>query len=98
MQQTQNSDPLSAGAVAGIIVGVILGLGLMAFILLVIKHRSGGRLFSFKMLRNEGGFDNAAYDRTMDTVKINGSLETSKNGHSNGSVQFQDFDHPEENA
>lgn len=79
--------------------GVLVCLIIVCVVLIVVKKRSGGRLFSFQRFGGSGdaGFDNAAYDKGMDSVNINGSsgnkLKNGKNGNiSNGnSVVFADF-------
>lgn len=87
----------------GIVIGVMLLLAIICAVLLVVKRRQGGEMFSFQRLKSlrlrgtDTGFDNATYDRSMDKVNINDSNghihENGKNGRvSNGnSVGFRDF-------
>ena len=76
-------------------IGVLLALVCVCLVLLFIKHHSGGSLFSFKLFRNQPGFDNACYDKTKEEVKINDDSGR-KNGHAkqmtNGnSLKYTDF-------
>lgn len=93
------SGDLSGGQIGGIVVGVLVLLIIVCAVLILVKKRSGGRFFSFQRLGGSGdaGFDNAAYDKGMDSVNINGTsgnkLKNGTNGNiSNGnSVGFADF-------
>ncbi|XP_045209803.2 macrophage mannose receptor 1-like isoform X2 [Mercenaria mercenaria] len=91
--QNQSNGDLSAGQVVGIVVGTLLILAIACVALLIVKRRSDGNMFSFHRLIGRGGvggFDNAAYDKGMDSVNI---TKNGKNGHvTNGnSVVFADF-------
>ncbi|XP_069120617.1 macrophage mannose receptor 1-like isoform X2 [Argopecten irradians] len=75
------SNGISGGAVAGIILGVIVVLGVAAVAAIFIKRRNGG---GFVKGRNESenlGFDNALYTKSEQSVHID---PTKTNGFSSG--------------
>ena len=85
---------LSAGQIAGIIIGVAIVLVIACGVLFFLKRRSSGSLFNFSTLRNEGGFDNAAYDKQMQSVQINGKEDNEQhvNGFAHGFSDLYDTD------
>ncbi|XP_052803256.1 macrophage mannose receptor 1-like isoform X2 [Mya arenaria] len=75
-QQLPNLPPdMSSGSVAGIIVGILVLLTVICLVLIILKRQSGGQMFQFaKFANGDSGFDNATYDRSIDSVQINGSM------------------------